>query len=352
MAQATIGVQVFESLDKCPPTVARYLSTVQEAIKTELSGKIKKLIWGKKTVGLMLVTFADESSATIAAISGQGLREWTQEEVNFNNTKLKALKELLAKKDITLAPLVYEHEEYQQQTERADIIKPELREAFGEEYIKRFRRRVEGLKEAQLSSEEILAVLKKSTQYKPHLEEDIKTEMVPFYEACAKDERVLDFLCAVMKDHITTKLSGKEWCQQMIMKDSACKVAFVIIEQSLKNADPPPADVQVVADKYIKPVFDHFCIPESALSTFCIALGWIRDPRSGNLANLAVQCAEDNALAALKNLRQGRIVTEIKWVSVTMEPAEITYKPLCPFCEASFERRAMDVNNWPRLTRQ
>lgn len=98
MAQATIGVQVFESLDECP-TMVGLLTTVQEAINSGLSGRVKKMIWGKKTVGLMLVTFADESSAAIAAISGQGLDEWTQEEVYFNNRKLAPLKELLAQKD-------------------------------------------------------------------------------------------------------------------------------------------------------------------------------------------------------------------------------------------------------------
>ena len=343
MAQPTIRVQVFESLDTCPTMVARLLTTVQEAIESGLSGKVKKLIWGQKTVGLMLVTFADESSVTIAAISGKGLDEWTQEEVYFNNRKLEPLKELLAQKDITLAPLTYEHEEYQQQSEQADIIKPEHREAFAEEFVKRFRRRVEELKKVQLSSEEILAVLKKSPQYKPYLEEDFKTTGVPFFEACAKDERELETHCATLKEIIQCA-SPQEWCRQRIM-NSECKGAFEIIEQQLKDTDPRPA-VQAAADNIMKPIFQRFGIPESELSMFCIALGLIDHRRSGNLANLAVQCAEDNALAALKNLRQGRIVTEIKWVSVTMKRAEMTYKPLCAFCEASFEGRARDVNKW------
>lgn len=236
--------------------------------------------------------------------------------------------------------MTYEHKEYQEQSEQADSIKPEHREAFAKEFVKRLRRRVEGLKEAQLPPEKIFEVLKKSPQYKPHLEKDVKTYMVPFFEECAKDESVLDTRCAILKEIIQCP-SVQDWCRQLIM-NSEWKDAFESIEKKLKDADSPPGNFQAVVDNIMKPLG----IPEERLSMFCIALGLIPDSRSINLANLAVQCAEDNALAALKNLRQDHIVTEIKWVSATMNPPEITYKPLCAFCEASFERRAKDVNNW------
>ena len=97
-----------------------------------------------------------------------------------------------------------------------------------------------------------------------------------------------------------------------------------------------------VVDKFIKP----YNVPAIFLPVFCTALGWCTDPRTYLLANMTVQCAEDNALAELKKIRRNRTVTEIKWLSVTATEKEIKHKPLCPFCQAAFKPRAMDVNNW------
>ena len=103
--------------------------------------------------------------------------------------------------------------------------------------------------------------------------------------------------------------------------------------------------VQDAIDRFLKP----HGVPESMFEIFSSALGWRDDPRTAVYANLTVQCAEDNALAALRGLRQGCTVAEIKWVSVTMtKDEEPVYKPLCAFCQVAFPGRAKDVNNWPQ----
>ena len=195
-----IVVKVFESLDGCPGRMRDQLQIVHDAIVKELSGRTKKLIWGKKTVGLMSVRFTDDSKLAIAAISGTGINEWTLKEVDFNNSKLERLKQALARKNIVLADLTYEHDEYRRLAEqeaedvdhRSDVIPPKHRKDFANEYTKRLKNKVEGLKKVKASREDITAALEKSAMHRPSLH-------VPYYMQLANDITVVEW-CRLLSE--------------------------------------------------------------------------------------------------------------------------------------------------------
>ena len=520
-----INVRVFESLDECPEYVRDQLRIVRDAIEKDLSNKTKKLIWGRKTIGLMSVRFSDTVyRVTIAAISGTGVNEWTLEEVAFNNSKLKHLKETLAAKNIVLADLAYEHDEYRKLKEEeavgptgdgvrsSDVITPEYRETFAEEFMKRFKNKVEGLRKAKPSREALMAALMKSPAYRPSLQKDFEDYIVPYYMRLANDitvvewcrrlielgtpytavirciEVILSFakpsdwwhiclitdcvlqfcnihrvfsglfiiavsqtiekyssdlrppLAKILLAHSTKTILEEQCCElilhtrfkddfesirrglpdnfttqkvidelnshnipeeyrcvfwealgaplkndfkaeffphyekladfdsyfdsqykilkemlvfdgdmseldRRLIENSKYSLVFLRIAEDIRKADPPPNDVQDVAVRFIKP----HPVPEEMLSLFCSALRCRDDSPTASLADITVQCAEDNALAALRGLRRGRTVADIQWVSVTMtKDEEPVYKPLCAFCHVAFPGRAKDVNNWPQ----
>ncbi len=342
---APVTVRVYESLEECPAEIIGYLEAVREAIDQCCSGKIKKCIWGKKAIGVMSVTFKDGTTETIAALSGQGVSPWTLQEVHFNNGALYGLKAQLAEMEITLAPLTYEHPEYQRLQDPAEVLPLEAREVFAEEYITRFKRKVKRLKEANLTHDQLVSALRKSPEYRPDREEDFLGTIVPCYWRLASDSDFCTRFCTEIKEILESKVPMKEYCRTNI-RNSEWEWAFQKIERYLEVADPPPSDV----DDVINRIITRYEVDGRLLSMFCIALGWWtpRDPRTARQADMTVQCAEDNALAELKNLRKGRTVVKLMWVAVTVTAtkAAISYKPLCAFCQVAFHRRASSVNRW------
>ena len=137
--------------------------------------------------------------------------------------------------------------------------------------------------------------------------------------------------CKIIEALIMSPHSAREYCLSMLEFTPELRATFLHVEQQLKVTGLPPGGVQDFVDNVLK----HYKVPEIGLGIFCVGLGLQHDPRTVHLADTTVRCAEDNALVALKNLRQGRTVAEIKWVSVAMDTG--LYKPLCPFCQVAFK---------------
>ena len=331
----------------CPKHIETTLDQVRGAFIAEgnLPGKLKGDIWKRKTIGIMNVQFAKGEPLTIAAISGCGVREWTGSEVRFNNQTFEKVQDHLEKLDqpIIWANLTYEHSQYQRL--QGEPIRDQDREEFAKEYEKRIRRKVDNLKDAKLSRPQLYEKLKRSAVWRPDAKDEDQELLVDFYYRLDQDPEFADSVITQLRELIAMKPGyWQEWAYEHIVSISIRDQysTFLEIEQRMLDADPPPSSAQDVVDRFCKP----FDIPVAVLSLYAIALGWKDPPDSSRMADMTVQCAEDNALYCLNLKRNSRRVTRIEWFAANVSRTSFRCKSLCAFCAVSFVPRAKQINSF------
>ena len=147
--EASVEVKIMV-LESCPDHVKERLRFAQAMIYDAFP----KRLWKKlniKTIGVMCVQFSDGSKKTIFAISGQGVDEWTMEEVTFSNKKIYGVERLLRERNVVWAPLTYEHPAYQ--SLQGEEIQGGQEETFAKEYRQRLINKTDGMKKAIDKSE-------------------------------------------------------------------------------------------------------------------------------------------------------------------------------------------------------
>ena len=320
--------------------------------------------------------FATGDPLTIAAISGLGGNEWTGKEVT--NQEFKDIKECLNppgpkqptvpkqsvneqptdpkqsvneqptdpkqsvnEQPIIWADLTYEHEEYQQL--QREPIKDDHRKKFAEECKQRMRNKAQRIRQANLKSpEDLFKVLKKLAEYRPEYSDDIYiTDVVDYYWNLATNKTFLEQQLVVLYELICGELN------QQALYDRLCMYPqYRSIVHEIERASPSPSEsAQYFKDEFLEPLK----VPRVLHYQFCVAFGFIIPDFSSKLADLTVQCAEDNALKCLHRKNKNRNVVSIEWYSATLlesaDPPPFFNKPLCAFCAIAFEPRAKQINS-------
>ena len=332
------------------PILREALVKVKEAIDSKLNSKRKGKIYSRKTIGVLRVHFSDGEVTTIAALSGIGVNQWTFEDLkDFNNDAFQDVKAALNEKNILWADMsgdarraTYQHMQEQQPIEDEVALK----ENFKEEYKKRFRNKIKSLREVKgLSDRDIADALKRSAEYRPELERDYKENVIPAYVDLYNNENS-PILQAVEKVIDWYFQGGKEPYIALLLRDPLHWIFFLLIRNDIVRAEDAPTTAQEVVDRFIAPY--RGAIPEVLLGVYCFALGFPPAKPSNRLADMTVQCAEDNALICLieKSKEERKVVRRIEWVAAQLSKDKgLVYKALCPFCAVAFVPRAKQINN-------
>ena len=178
--EASVEVMV---LKNCPEHVRKRLKFARDEIyKAFPNSRLrKKLI--SKTIGVMHVHFSDRSEKTIFAISGQGMDEWTMNEVTFSNKRFDGVQEGLRERDVVWAPLTCEHSAYQRL--QGQEIQGGQRKVFAEEYRQRLKNKAECMKTAidktKMTKNEFKGLFIKKAEYRPEITDDFLFKTLYLY---------------------------------------------------------------------------------------------------------------------------------------------------------------------------
>ena len=274
-------------------------------------------------------------------------------EGKFSNKRFEGVREGLRERNVVWAPLTCEHPAYQSLQGEEIQGGQEQRKVFAEEYRKRLENKAKRMKTAidtkKMTENEFKDLFINKPGYRPEIKEDFIEHVIPLYWNISQCEqyRVLETIENLMQFG-----ENKQYILQSIFGHTYMKWALLEIKCRIKKAEVKPVLAEDVVEKFITPIAPKYekVIPDFELmpTMICIALGYKDLPITSKLADMTVQCAEDNALKCLIGIQELRIkegyagrVTRIDWFSANLDTRD--HKPLCPFCEVAFVPRARQL---------
>ena len=272
------------------------LNIVRTTLAKIVSSKDRKKV-KSKTIGIMRVEFTgEEQPVYIAAISGVGVSNtWTDDPTRLSTT-LNSRMNVDLPGDIVWADVTNEHPGYRQTS--GERISPGLRQQFATELKKRLKRKIDNLRKIKTCKEFLMECLKRSDEYYGD-ENTVRMYSLPFYMACLSSDRLRDILFSLVEsmvvyDNVITRASCIEHAKKinpLVYRG----LWYFFNHTSLQPRDPRAP--KIVAQFFLNP-YIHYLFH----GTFYIAFN-MADLGTDRLANITVQCCEDNALNKLRMVR-------------------------------------------------
>ena len=351
--EVDVRVQVYkyEESDSAPDYLIKALEVAKGLFeKHHKFGKVKN-----KTIGAMRARFLDgqgDDHVDIIAISGLGANEWKDPSkiVSFTDQIEKDFKA----NELHLASVTTDHTELQLINGTEFPTDVDMRDQFQKVFIERMAQKRSRLKDAlnessaddEETKKKIRTSLETSAEYSQYTkEEDFEGYVVKYYFEMLTDDHFY-----TMQGALTTALrllfseNPQDECAKQLETDSP--ELFTRVKEQFDRIKPK--DSQEFVDQCCQPEN----VPKETLTYFSLAFKMEEYVPSTRIANISVQCAEDNAINHLVKIKQLRkaVVSEIEWISVTFskdskDQNPFCYKPPCAFCAVGFVPRAKQINN-------